>query len=155
MIVTSLQDANALCHRVLVACKVLRLPTMIRPSFGRVHATFKRLASSTKPMSPSTFDRTVVNTTMSASRPWKPSIVLTTTFMKDESSCLSSCTCREYGVSAAMDIDCMRAERFASSLSRAVRRSETIYLTRSTCPALLFEARPKSSSEVHGTKTTG
>ncbi|KAJ4479882.1 hypothetical protein C8R41DRAFT_499229 [Lentinula lateritia] len=76
---TSIHDLMALCHRSTLADIVFLSPTTIKAFLARVHATFSRRSSSTKPISARALDRTVENTMMSLSRPWNESMVDTGT----------------------------------------------------------------------------
>lgn len=152
---TSLQASNARPHSIQFILKVPLFPTIIRPFFALVHATLRRLASSTKPISPSMLQRTVVKMTISASRPWNPSIVLTA--MLFGKFCFSNFTWAEYGESTAMIKFCSFSRSLAGSweFGWRDRSSDIIYWTRSACALFDLDARPTSSSAEHGTNARG
>lgn len=145
-ITTSVQAASARCQSGLFVCSVRLSPTMINPSFGRVQATFRRRSSSTNPISPSVLQRTGENTTISPSRPWKPSIVLTTAFIVAGIVWRSNWTCREYGVRTATVVDRKRAPQMIFVLlQRLLQKRDDVphkgYLTCVACgrsPVIFF-----------------
>jgi hypothetical protein len=114
--------STSLCQTFLLAWKslpapippvsVALLPIITMPHFALLMTTFSLRISARNPMSHDTLHRTVTKITMSASRPWKPSMEDTSMFVIAP---LSASFCRVYGVKIATDDRCSSEDREAAS----------------------------------------